>query len=140
MDRIDHAIDDDWDDWDDWEDWAPEPAAEEPYFPLRRRFNPANWAVALTCLAWMGGVGWFELGAVPIDRLESHRARAVQEKIHRCEGTFNQRYNCTQNILLTGERNDFVLMLERGLMTFAPPAFGWLIWSTLRRRRNEGTA
>jgi len=129
MDRIDYSIDDDWD------DWEPEPADEAPLFPRKPRINLANWAVALSCLTWIGAVGWAELGAVPVDRLESHRSRLVQEKIHRCEGTFSQRYNCTQTILLTGERNGFTLMLERGAMTFGPPSFCWLIWTVVRGKR-----
>ncbi len=104
-----------------------------------RRDRWVGVVLGLSCLVWIAVSGWKLLAEVPATVLfENHTMPVVQERMSKCEGTFQQRYDCKQAILLAGERGGMERVLDRLLFTTAPPALLWIAWSALRRhRRND---
>ena len=103
-----------------------------------RRKRWIGWVLAIGCLTWIGVSSWKLLAEVPADSLfENHTMPAMQERMSKCEGTFQQRYDCKQQIMLAGERGGMERVLDRLLFTAGPPALLWIAWSAIRRRRND---
>jgi hypothetical protein len=104
----------------------------------QRRDRWIGALLALSCLAWIAVSSWKLLAEVPATALfENHTMPVVQERMSKCEGTFQQRYDCKQAILLAGERGGMERVFDRLLFTVAPPALLWIAWSALRRRRRH---
>jgi hypothetical protein len=102
-----------------------------------RRHRQAGWLVALFSLGWLGTVGWSQLVEPASQLVANHTSQTVQQQMRKCEGTFHQRYDCKQAILLAGERWGMERVLDRMLLTLAPPISLWLVWSAMRPRNNR---
>jgi glucose-6-phosphate dehydrogenase assembly protein OpcA len=58
----------------------------------------------------------------------------VQCEIHACQGDFDKRYQCTETILLAGERHGIVAVVERMVLTLLLPSVAWGVWWMVLRR------
>ncbi|HSV28517.1 MAG TPA: hypothetical protein VLL76_03135 [Candidatus Omnitrophota bacterium] len=95
----------------------------------RRR---AKLLLSTACLAWMAAAGWFLFTDLPYDAVQHHKSDAVKEKMRECEGSFQQRYDCKEAIVIETGRKTFWNMTERMLMVFVPAMLlgavgGWVI-------------
>jgi len=95
-----------------------------------------NSMVAMVSLAWMAWAGWDQFANLPEGTVENHSSAAVQERLRDCSGTFKQRYECKNAIVINTDRNSFFNMLGRIAIVVVPPmllAGGIHLW----RRRSE---
>lgn len=95
-----------------------------------------NSMVAMVSLVWMAWAGWDQFANLPEGTVENHSSAAVQERLRDCSGTFKQRYECKNAIVINTDRNSFFNMLGRIAIVVVPPmllAGGIHLW----RRRSE---
>jgi hypothetical protein len=93
-----------------------------------------NIKVALTvvCLAWVGWASWDQFSDLSDDDVQNHGSAAVQERMAReCEGSFKQRYDCKERIVIRSGQQTFMNMLGRFAVISVPPALAWLAFSFL---------
>lgn len=86
------------------------------------------WSVTLSCLAWMGFVGWLLFAAMPA-AVENHSSTAVKDRMAtQCQGSFRDRYECKEAIIVESGRDTFFVMAGRFLAVIVPPLLlsGWL--------------
>lgn len=84
--------------------------------------------LGLLCCAWIAVVGTTLMAEMNVSHLENHRSPAVVTRMKECEGTFSQRFACTDTILLQGERNGASEVFLRLLATILLPAVAWSMW------------
>ena len=110
------------------------------YFPAglserRRRRRIGDIVVTLVCLVWLGGSGWMFFHDMPTAEIfDNHNSKAMQDRMRTCEGSFQRRFECKQQMLLAGERWGFAVALDRILLMCAPPLAAWIVWSAMKRR------
>ncbi|CAA7623010.1 conserved hypothetical protein [Magnetospirillum sp. SS-4] len=103
----------------------------------RRRRQIGDILVTMVCLAWLAASGWVFFSDVPDEIFDNHTSKAMQERMKACEGSFQKRYECKQQLLLTGERWGFAVALNRILLMCAPPITLWIVWSAIKRREER---
>lgn len=72
------------------------------------------------CLAWAALAGWNLFLNVPEDSLLHHKSAIVKERMERCQGTFQQRYDCKEAIVIEAQRETFMNMLGRTAIIVVP--------------------
>ncbi|MGE5503158.1 MAG: hypothetical protein ACM31L_01930 [Actinomycetota bacterium] len=110
---------------------SPDHAPDDGPDPVRRH-RMAGWLVVLFSLGWLGAVGWTQLVEPATELVANHTTPTVQQQMRKCEGSFHQRYDCKQQILLAGERWGMERVLDRMLLVLAPPVSLWLVWGAMR--------
>jgi hypothetical protein len=70
-----------------------------------------KWVITGVSLLWMSWAGWDQFGNLSEEDLENHSSSVVQERMKDCSGTFKQRYECKENIVIQSGRNTFSAML-----------------------------
>ncbi|MDO8607067.1 MAG: hypothetical protein Q7R40_11060 [Phaeospirillum sp.] len=100
----------------------------------RRRRRIGDILVTVVCLIWLGISGWMFFGDMPEEIFDNHTSKAMQERMRACEGSFQKRYACKQQLLLSGERWGFAVALDRILLMCGPPITLWIVWSAMKRR------
>jgi hypothetical protein len=66
--------------------------------------------------------------------MANHRSHIVQEQVHACGGSFEDRFDCTQKILLDGEKVGIMEVLKRISLTLLLPSVAWSVWWAVLRR------
>lgn len=102
----------------------------------RRRRRIGDMVVTVACLLWLGVSGWLLFSDMPPEIFDNHNSKAMQDRMRTCEGNFHKRFECKQQMLLTGERWGFAVALDRILLMCAPPITIWIVWSAIKRRDN----
>ncbi len=100
----------------------------------RRRRRIGDVVVTLACLVWLAVSGWVFFSEAPEEIFDNHTSKAMQDRMKACEGSFQKRYECKQQLLLSGERWGFAVALNRVLLMCAPPITAWLVWGAIKRR------
>ncbi len=95
-----------------------------------------KWMVGTVSLIWMAWAGWDQFGNISDSDLEHHGSPAVQERMKDCTGTFKQRYECKENIVIKSGRDTFSAMLGRLSIVVVPPILLVAGLHILNRRRN----
>jgi hypothetical protein len=106
----------------------------EEILVARRRRKLGDMLVTLACLAWLGVSGYMLFGDMPAEIFDNHNSKTMQERMRACEGSFQKRFDCKQQLLLSGERWGFAIALDRILLMIAPPITAWIVWSAMKRR------
>lgn len=102
--------------------------------PKRRR-RLGDILVSLVCLVWLGVSSWLLLvNNTPQAIFDNHNSKSMQERMKACEGSFQKRFDCKQNLLLDGERWGFAVAFDRVLLICAPAVTIWLVWGAVKRR------
>lgn len=109
----------------------------DPFVPLIRHMRRLGHALTALCLAWVTVVGLSLVIGVPQGELHNHRSPVVREAISQCAGAFSERYDCSETILLTGERIDVVGLAARFGVTMLLPAVAWAVWHAAMRSTLE---
>ena len=103
-------------------------AENNPFAVLQRRMRLLGTVLKLLCLAWIVTVAVMLTAEMTPEDLRNHRAASVQERVRNCPGEFAERFRCTQVILLSGERDSAVSVLDRLGISLILPAIAWTVW------------
>ncbi|MEO5375044.1 MAG: hypothetical protein H7840_12300 [Alphaproteobacteria bacterium] len=92
----------------------------------------AKWAVTSASFLWIAIVGWLQITAMFGTDMQTHSSDQVQQRLSDCSGTFRQRYECKEAIVLGVQRSSAWLVLARLLLIIGPPlgaavAFAYLM-------------
>ena len=77
--------------------------------------------VTTVSLAWMAWAGWNQLVELPEGTVENHSSDTVKERLRDCSGTFKQRYECKNQVVIDTDRSSFFHMLGRIGIVVVPP-------------------
>jgi hypothetical protein len=91
--------------------------------------------LTIVSLAWMGWAAWDQFGHLSEADVENHSSTAVQERMRDCAGTFKQRYECKENIVIQSGRDTFAAMAGRIAIVILPPILLVTGLHMLNRRR-----
>ncbi|MBF0323836.1 MAG: hypothetical protein HQL42_02085 [Alphaproteobacteria bacterium] len=86
------------------------------------------WSVTVSCIAWMAVVGWLLFVMMPAS-VEHHSSAAVKDRMAtQCQGSFKDRYECKEAIIVESGRDTFWTMAGRFLAVVVPPMLlsAWL--------------
>lgn len=94
-----------------------------------------KWAVNGGGALWLVLVGWLMLATLPDSAVQNHGSSMVKDRMENCAGTFSERFDCKQQIIIASGRETFYVTALRFLLVIVPPlaASGWLS-SYLRRQ------
>ena len=96
-----------------------------------------NFTVTVVSLVWMAWAGWDQFANLPEGTVENHSSAAVQERLRDCAGTFKQRYECKNAIVINTDRNSFFNMLARIAIVVVPPTLLAAGVHVMRRRSED---
>ena len=99
-----------------------------PLERLSHRLHIMGNVLGFLCCAWIAVVGSTLLAEINADSMGNHRSPAVVERMKDCDGPFAQRYACTDDILLRGERGGATEVFLRLLATLMLPGVAWSMW------------
>lgn len=95
-----------------------------------------NSVLTVVCVAWMAVAAWSQFTDLPEGTVENHSSETTKERMRDCSGTFKQRYECKNAIVIETDRNSFFNVLSRILVIVVPPVLlvgGLHLW----RKRSE---
>ena len=97
-----------------------------------------KWAISAGGVLWMLLVGWLMITTLPYNAVENHGTATVRDRMDSCSGTFQERFDCKQRIIIHSGQESFFILSSRFLLVILPPlvATGWLS-SYLRRNPIE---
>lgn len=104
---------------------------------LYHRLHLMGQLLTVLCLTWIGVVGVTLLSEVTTDTLGHHRSPAMREKLKQCEGSFAQRFACSEPLLLQGERGGAFQIILRLSATLILPGTAWAMWRAVLRRTDS---
>lgn len=92
------------------------------------------------CGLWMAWAVWDQFLSIPTGEVENHSSLSVKERMSDCSGTFQQRYDCKNNIVIETDRMTFLNMIGRIAIVVLPPflLIGALNLSGRRREDDDG--
>ncbi|MBR9970930.1 hypothetical protein [Magnetospirillum sulfuroxidans] len=99
-----------------------------PLETLSHRLHIMGNVLGFLCCAWIAVVGTTLLAEINADNVGNHRSPAMVERMKECDGAFAQRFACTDDILLRGERGGATEVFLRLLATVMLPAVAWSMW------------
>lgn len=106
----------------------------EPFATLIRHMRLLGHALAALCMAWVMVVGLSLLAEMTPAELHNHRSPEIRERIAQCTGEFAERFDCSEDILLSGERVDVGALALRLGVTGLLPGIAWGVWTLAMRR------
>jgi hypothetical protein len=106
---------------------------------VRARSRPitVKWGLTGIGLIWVVWAGWDQFANIPASEIENHASPIVQERMRDCSGTFKQRYECKETIVIRSGRDTFVNMLARIAIVTVPPALLAAGYHLMTRRRSD---
>ncbi|MDA8230185.1 MAG: hypothetical protein M0006_02480 [Magnetospirillum sp.] len=83
-----------------------------------------RWMLIAAGLLWMAGSGWIAFSVMPDDAVLTMNSPTVKDEMRdRCFGSFGERYDCKEAIVLKAGRTTFAnVLLGLGLMLAGPVA------------------
>lgn len=88
----------------------------------RGMYNGLRILAVLISLAWIAWAGWQQFAALPEEAVQHHGSDVVKDRMKDCEGSFKQRYECKEAIVIQSGRDTFNNMMMRLAIVFGPPA------------------
>lgn len=86
------------------------------------------------CFGWVAVAGWVTFTDIPESEIQHHGSDAVKERMRDCEGTFKQRYDCKEAIVIESGRDTFWNMMARLGVVTVPAMLAGIIGSAIIRR------
>lgn len=96
-----------------------------------------KWTVTVISLIWMGWAGWNQFGNISESDVENHSSSSVQERLKDCSGTFKQRYECKESIVIKSTNSTFYAMFGRLSIVVVPPILLAAAYHMMTRRRSD---
>jgi len=85
-------------------------------------------------LVWIAGMGWLQFGTLTSDEVLTPHSAAVRDRMDtECTGTFGQRYDCKESIVISTVRHSLTNMVMRLGIVAAIPALLALGFQNLTR-------
>ncbi len=109
----------------------------DPFATLIRHMRLLGHALTVLCLAWVAVVSLSLLFELAPSQLHNHRSPEVRQELAQCSGPYSDRYYCSENILLAGERIDVVSLAARVAVTALLPGIAWAVWAVAMRRTRQ---
>jgi hypothetical protein len=109
----------------------------DPFATLIRHMRLLGHALTVLCVAWVAVVSLALLFELRPNQLHNHRSPEVKEQIAQCSGEFSERYDCSEEILLSGERIDVVSLALRVAVASVLPGIAWAVWTAAMRRTRQ---
>jgi hypothetical protein len=94
-------------------------------------------AITLVCLSWIAWAVWSQFLSIPTGEIENHSSLSVKDRMNDCSGSFKQRYDCKNAIVIETDRETFLNMIERIAIVTVPPLMLVGGWRLLSRRRDD---
>lgn len=87
-----------------------------------------KWAVNGGGLVWLLLMGWLMIATLPEDAIQNHGTSQIKDRMDNCAGTFSERFECKERIIVASGRETFYITALRFLLVIVPPlvASGWL--------------
>ena len=96
-----------------------------------------NWIVTLVCTLWMVGALYVQFIAVNPDQY-GFRNPVIEQEMQNCAGSFEQRYNCKEALIIAKGHASFLIWLGKMALVLGPPVVVWnLLRLAARPRRAE---
>lgn len=79
-------------------------------------------------ILWMVLVGWLMWATLPDGAVETHGSDQMKDRMSLCSGSFRDRYDCKEQIIIESGRDAFYVLSLRFLLVIMPPLAGtfWL--------------
>lgn len=100
----------------------------------RRR---AKLLLTAACFGWIAVSSYVLFSDLPDDVVRHHKSDVVKEKLRDCEGSFRERYDCKEAIVIETSRKTFWNLTERVLFVTIPAVFAGLAGAWIIRRIPE---
>ncbi|MGE5548145.1 MAG: hypothetical protein ACM33T_14660 [Solirubrobacterales bacterium] len=94
----------------------------------------AKLLVGLLCLVWIAGSGVAMFATLGEDEVQTHSSDTVKDRLRDCEGTFKQRYECKEAIVIQTHRKTFYTLSERLAIVVLPPSLLAIAFSMALKR------
>lgn len=94
--------------------------------------------LTVVCLGWMVWATWDQFANLPPGTVENHSSEAVKERLRDCSGTFKQRYECKNQVVIDTDRTSFFNVLGRIAIIVVPPLLLIGGLHLLRKRGDDG--
>lgn len=88
-----------------------------------------------TSLVWMAVTGWMMFAHLDQDDMGNLNSSALRDRMAECQGSFRERYDCKETLIVKSGRQTFNDMFLRFLLVIAPPLAA-NIWLGLYLRRH----
>lgn len=73
-------------------------------------------------MAWLVGMGWLMWATLPEGAVANHGSSAVKGRMEaECQGSFRDRYECKEAIIIESGRETFTILASRFLLVIVPP-------------------
>lgn len=92
-------------------------------------------SVTTASLIWMAAIGWAMFGQLNSDDMGNHNSSAIRDRMAECQGTFRERYDCKESIIVKSGQQTFNDMFLRFMLVIVPPLAA-NIWMGLYLRRH----
>lgn len=94
-----------------------------------------KWAVSGGSGLWLLLVGWLMLATLPQGAVENHGSDQTKDRMSLCAGSFRERYECKEQIIIESGRETFYVLALRFLLVIVPPLAGTLWLSSYLARQ-----
>lgn len=87
-----------------------------------------KWAVTAGGMLWLVIMGWLMVATLPQGAVENHGSDVIKGRMSDCTGTFRDRYECKEQIIIESGRETFAVLAGRFLLVILPPLImtGWV--------------
>lgn len=87
----------------------------------RAERNRLKWTVSGGGVLWMLLVGWLMWATLPEDAVATHSSDTLKDRMSLCSGTFRDRYDCKEQLIIESGRDAFYTLSLRFLLVILPP-------------------
>jgi len=101
---------------------------------LQQRMARYELLLCALTMSWILVVGLTLIAQMTPEDMANHRSQVIQGQVHGCNGTFSQRFDCTQKILLAGEKRGILEVVKRIGLTLLLPSIAWGVWWVVLKR------
>jgi hypothetical protein len=116
----------------------PRPCHEARILQTTEPKTVVRWIAMMACVIWIGITFYQQFLSVDPDQF-SFRSADVESQMKTCGGSFQQRYECKEAIIIDKGHDSFLIWAEKGCLILVPPlivAFLLNRGTTPRRRGN----
>ncbi|HLO79152.1 MAG TPA: hypothetical protein VK196_22060 [Magnetospirillum sp.] len=91
-------------------------------------------AISGGSILWMVLMGWLMWATLPDNAVETHASDQLKDRMSLCSGTFRDRYDCKEQLIIESGREAFYILSLRFLLVIVPPLAGTLWLSSYLAR------
>ncbi len=100
----------------------------------RAERNRLKVRVTAASIVWMLLAGWLMWVTLPEGAVETHASDPLKDRMSLCSGSFRDRYDCKEQLIIQSGRDAFYTLSLRFLLVIVPPMIGTLWLSSYLAR------